>query len=148
MSVVYVLDATKIFHCHGFSSGNCPVKIGSSMKKLRRRVGPVMVREVESDLLLLDTESDRIHQLNTTAGFIWRQCDGDQSPDEIAEMLVAEFAVDSQVAVQDVVDTLGKLQALNLVVEVRADEQGQEQTSGKFAVVQSGDRRHEREETD
>ena len=95
--------------------------------KLRRRIGPVMVREVDLDLLLLDTESDRIHQLNRTASFIWQRCDGDQTADGLAELLVSEFAVDSQIAMRDVVDTLGKLQALNLVVEVRDDEHGQEQ---------------------
>jgi hypothetical protein len=87
-----------------------------------------MVREVDSELLLLDTEADRIHQLNRTASFIWQRCDGDQSADEIAQMIATEFAVDSKTAMRDVVDTLGKLQALNLVAEVPEDGHGQQQT--------------------
>ncbi len=87
------------------------------MLKLRRKQGPVLVREMESDLLLLDAESDQIHQLNSTARFIWQRCDGKQSAEEIADLLASEFAVELRVALKDVIETLGKLQALNLLVE-------------------------------
>ncbi len=87
------------------------------MLKLRRKQGPVLVRELESDLLLLDAESDQIHQLNSTARFIWQRCDGKQSAEEIADLLASEFAVELRVALKDVIETLGKLQTLNLLVE-------------------------------
>ena len=64
--------------------------------------------------MLLDAESDQIHQLNSTARFIWQRCDGKQSAEEIADLLASEFAVELRVALKDVIETLGKLQTLNL----------------------------------
>jgi hypothetical protein len=87
------------------------------MLRLRKKEGPVMVRELDADLLLLDVDSDRIHQLNRTARFIWQRCDGKQTAEEIADLLATEFAVESRVALKDVIETLGKLQALNLLVD-------------------------------
>jgi hypothetical protein len=87
------------------------------MLTLRRRLGPILVRELDADLLLLDADSDQIHQLNSTARFIWQRCDGKQSAEEIADLLASEFAVESRVALKDVIETLGKLQALNLLVD-------------------------------
>jgi hypothetical protein len=84
---------------------------------LKRRVDAIIVRELDSEVLLLDTEMNRIHQLNLTAGFIWRACDGMASPHEIAERLTQEFDVGGQLALEDVVGTLAQLRSLNLVVE-------------------------------
>ena len=41
----------------------------------RKIEGAVISREIDDELLVLDTESNRIHQLNRTAGVIWRLCD-------------------------------------------------------------------------
>jgi hypothetical protein len=64
------------------------------MTKLRRRLKAVMAREVDDGVLLLDTESDRIHQLNQTASFIWSRCDEVASAEEIAVLLAKEFGID------------------------------------------------------
>ena len=87
------------------------------MEMLRRRLGSVVARTVDRDLLLLDTESELIHQLNETASFIWNRCDGGNSAAEIAQLLADEFAVESNVALNDVVETLKKLREVNLVVD-------------------------------
>ena len=76
-----------------------------------------MVRDLDSDLLLLDTEADRIHQLNQTATFIWRHVEEAPSPERLAGLLAEAFDVDEQVAQTDVLETLKRLRALNLVVE-------------------------------
>jgi hypothetical protein len=76
-----------------------------------------MAREVDDGVLLLDTESDQIHQLNHTASFIWSRCDEVASAEEIAALLAREFGVDVDVATRDVLEMLSRLQALNLVVE-------------------------------
>ena len=84
-------------------------------QKLRKRLDALTVREVEDELLLLDTESNRIHQLNRTASQIWRRCDI-ASPDSIAAELVREYDVDEEQALSDVVHTLESFRSLNLVV--------------------------------
>ena len=84
---------------------------------MRRRLGTVMVREIEQEVLLLDPASGQIHQLNLTAGFIWRKCD-ETSAEEIAAQLAIEFEVEGDSAFKDVVETLGKLKRLNLIQDV------------------------------
>ena len=83
----------------------------------RRRREGVLVREVVGDMLLLDKESGEIHQLNATASFIWRNCEEAPSVDSLAAMLASEFEVAHDVAARDVEDALGRLRALNLLVE-------------------------------
>jgi hypothetical protein len=76
-----------------------------------------MTREVDDGVLILDTESAQIHQLNPTASFIWSRCDEVDSAEEIATLLTKQFDIDEGVAARDVIEILGKLQSLNLVVE-------------------------------
>jgi PqqD family protein of HPr-rel-A system len=84
---------------------------------LRRRREGIMVREVVGDMLLLDSESGEIHQLNETATFIWRNCEEAPTAERLAAMLASEFDVAHDVAARDVEDALGRLRALNLLVE-------------------------------
>lgn len=92
-------------------------KMGPTMTSLRRRHTAVVARQVDLDLLLLDTDAELIHQLNQTARFIWDHCDGEKSAGQIADLLADEFAVESNVALNDVVETLKKLREVNLVVD-------------------------------
>ena len=85
------------------------------MAGLRKRVTGLMVREVEGEILVLDTETDRIHKLNPTASFIWRMCDEVSSPEEIAKFLANEFEVEEHQALSDVTDTLGKLRVIGVL---------------------------------
>jgi Coenzyme PQQ synthesis protein D (PqqD) len=84
---------------------------------LRKRFAGVMVRDLESELLLLDTEADQIHKLNRTASFIWRHVGEADSPATLAGLVAQEFDVEEHVALRDVVDTLKRFMALNLVLE-------------------------------
>jgi hypothetical protein len=77
----------------------------------------MMVRDLDSDLLILDTEANQIHQLNQTATFIWRRVEEAPSPERLAEMLAEAFGVDANVAQRDVLETLERFSALNLVVD-------------------------------
>jgi hypothetical protein len=86
--------------------------------RLHRRPGAVIEHEVEDGVLLLDDESGRIHQLNETASFIWRQCKGVDSVAEIASSVARAYDVDGEVAARDVVGMLSKLQDLDLLVSV------------------------------
>ena len=84
---------------------------------LRRRLNDVMVRQVGQELLLLDTASNQIHQLNQTASFIWNKCDDARSSDDIARLLATEYEISYRLAIRDVVQTLEKLREVNLIVE-------------------------------
>jgi hypothetical protein len=87
------------------------------VRTLRKRLQNVMVRDIDREVLLLDTESNQIHQLNPTASFIWRKCGEARSTEEMAKLLVQEFDVEEDIALRDAIETVARLRALNLVVE-------------------------------
>lgn len=84
---------------------------------MRCRQASVTARAIGDDLLLLNTQTHRIHQLNPTASFIWRCCERSSSAEEIAKMMSGSFAVEEHKALQDVVETLDRLRELELVVD-------------------------------
>jgi hypothetical protein len=87
------------------------------MNRLRKRAECLVVREVSDGVLLLDMEAAQIHQLNATAGFIWRLCDGVASAADIAASVAREYEVEEGAAARDVETALSELRARNLVVE-------------------------------
>ncbi|MDZ5461424.1 PqqD family protein [Azohydromonas lata] len=75
----------------------------------------MIVRDVDSEVLILDTVSNHIHQLNETASIVWRlQREGCTAPD-IAAALAQDFAIDESRALADVHDVLQRLASLNLL---------------------------------
>ena len=82
---------------------------------VKRRDG-LILRKVQQDLLLLDTEFNQIHQLNETASFIWENWEQVPDPIGIARLLTQKFDVDEQVVLNDVSAIVGRLQELNLLV--------------------------------
>lgn len=75
----------------------------------------LIVRELDSELLILDTVSNHIHQLNETAGIVWRMRREGATPQAIAAVLAADFAVDPTQALCDVHSTLQRLESLKLL---------------------------------
>jgi hypothetical protein len=56
----------------------------------RVRQDGLVVRELPDEVLVYDLESHRAHCLNSTAAAVWRHCDGETSPAEIAFRLAGE----------------------------------------------------------
>ena len=73
------------------------------------------VREVEGELLVLDHRSERVHQLNVTAVYIWDQCDGKTSIADITQAIATEYGLDTRPAEADVVRTIAQFQELDLL---------------------------------
>lgn len=84
-----------------------------------QRNDSVSVREVDGELLLLDTQALRIHQLNRTASVIWRMHEEGAAPQAIASALAVQFDVDEATALGDVSLTLTSLRSLSLLVGER-----------------------------
>jgi hypothetical protein len=55
-----------------------------------RRDG-LIVRELPDEVLVYDLERHKAHCLNSTAAQVWRHCDGETAPDEIAFRLAREL---------------------------------------------------------
>jgi hypothetical protein len=80
-----------------------------------KRRADVNVRSVDGEVVVLDRQSDLIHQLNPTASYIWNRCDGQASVAEIANQLATTFEIDVNTAVQDVATTVMQLHSLGLL---------------------------------
>jgi hypothetical protein len=75
----------------------------------------LVFREVNGEILALDSRSSQIHQLNGTASFIWRACSQSTSVHDTAAAFAAAFHVDEETARSDVANTVQRLRLLNLV---------------------------------
>ena len=106
------------FQCHAISS--YLVYDENVTSTMRYQQAAVSIRPVGDELLLLNADTHRIHQLNATASFIWRCCEKSVSAEEIADLMVAKYAVDEHKALRDVVETLSRLRELSLVVDSAA----------------------------
>jgi hypothetical protein len=72
-------------------------------------------RIVEGEVVILDKKSGRIHQLNSTASFVWNKLDGRTSLPSIVSDLVREYDVEFEVARADVARVVTELIRLELV---------------------------------
>lgn len=82
---------------------------------LPSQVSHVSVKEIDGQTLVLDRSRDKLHELNTTAGYIWRCCDGKTTVAEIVSAIAREFDVDAGAVERDVADILGKLTEMRLI---------------------------------
>jgi len=80
-----------------------------------RRRAHLRARAVEGELVILDRERQLIHQLNQTASYIWRRCDGQHSVTAIARDVAQVFDVGRQTAENDVAHAIRQLDAAGLI---------------------------------
>ena len=52
------------------------------------------INEVRDGLIVYDSTRDRVHYLNATASVVFTLCDGEHSPDAMADELATLFGVD------------------------------------------------------
>jgi hypothetical protein len=72
-------------------------------------------RIVEGEVVILDKRTGRIHQLNSTASFVWSRLDGRTSLPAIVSDMVREFEVEFEIARADVARVAAELVELELV---------------------------------
>jgi hypothetical protein len=82
------------------------------MRPHARRDG-LLVENVGDELVIYDRERDRVHSLNTTAGLVWRNCDGERGITEIAALLAEQRGI--AVPEDVVLLTLRRLQKAHLL---------------------------------
>lgn len=80
-----------------------------------RRRSNLVTRQIEGEVVILDREAGKVHQLNPTAGSVWNSCDGSSSARSIAERLAASFCVNPDMALRDVEMLLQEFQRLGLL---------------------------------
>jgi len=85
-----------------------------ALASFRIRETGLLIRVVDGEVLVLDTDADRIHQLNASASFIWRQLANSASAEEIAERLAKEFDVVEDQCQTDVAEILRQFVELGI----------------------------------
>jgi hypothetical protein len=88
----------------------------------RHRPG-LSVRLVDGEVVIVDRETEKIHQLNSTASFVWNRLVGEYDLLDIARELSAVFDVEENAAMKDVgriVDELRELRVLVPLVEMHS----------------------------
>jgi hypothetical protein len=88
----------------------------------RRRTG-LHTRLVDGEMIVLDREHDLIHQFNKTATFIWEHCDGQRSAAEVAQEICENFEVDEATAAKEVLETVERLENLELIDDDQSNPQ-------------------------
>jgi hypothetical protein len=73
------------------------------------------VQQVGDESLVLDLETEQIHQLNATAAWILSRCDGDTSVETIVRDFAESFSVDPDTATRDVGAALEQLTLIKVI---------------------------------
>ena len=79
-------------------------------------------RVVDGESVVLDRQTDKIHQLNETASFIWARCDGEHSVSDIAAELATEFSTDQSTVDTDVPSAIEEFEKLGLLESLESVE--------------------------
>lgn len=59
----------------------------------RSRMDGLVIRELDDETLVYDTERDKAHCLNQTAALVWEQCDGKTTVSQAAQSLQSKLDV-------------------------------------------------------
>jgi len=73
-------------------------------------------REIDGSVVIISPADSMVHELNSTAGFIWKHTDGKRAAEEIASLLTAEFDVSAESALLDTLELLAVLEENGLVM--------------------------------
>lgn len=83
-----------------------------------KQCNDIISREIDDEILLMDNQTMRVHQLNRTAGYIWSRCNGSTSENEIIEQVAQDFEVEDQVAKKQVKEVIAQLLELKVLAPV------------------------------
>ena len=77
------------------------------------RIGPppehIIETEVQGDISLYDAKREQVVVLNATASDLWRLCDGEQTLEEIVDLLASAYQTEPTVIRPDVEKTVADL---------------------------------------
>ncbi len=79
-------------------------------------------REIEGEVVIISPQESMLHELNSTASFIWKQLNGKRTTEEIAGLLAQEFEIPVDQALADTEELVRQLQEKQLLsTAVRVD---------------------------
>jgi coenzyme PQQ biosynthesis protein PqqD len=86
------------------------------MSNWRPAPNPLLAwREIQDQVVIISPTDSVLHQLNTTASFIWQQMNGTRTLAEIAALLADRYAVPVTQAEADAAELLAQLSEKHLL---------------------------------
>lgn len=83
-------------------------------KVYKKRVG-LNSREVDSETVIIDRETGEVHQLNSTASYIWDNLDGETEISVICKSYAQDFNISKDQSEKDVDTVISQFKNLNLL---------------------------------
>jgi PqqD family protein of HPr-rel-A system len=112
-------------HLHGETEGHeymidggLTVPVGYQPEK----AADVLELDMEDGFILFNHDSSLVHHLNPSAAIIWQLCDGSATISELAADVSAEFHLDRDETIKQLVGVIAELDALGLVKNAAADD--------------------------
>lgn len=73
------------------------------------------IKEIDGQTIILDRPHGKLHELNATASYVWRCCDGRATVTEIVTATAREFDADPITVERDVAEILRQLESFQLI---------------------------------
>ena len=75
-------------------------------------------REIESEIFIIVSSDDgeKVFKLNRTAGFLWINCDGKRTVEDLTQLLCLNFEVDEAEAGKDVMKFIEQMKKLGFAI--------------------------------
>ncbi len=71
---------------------------------------------IGDEVLIMDTVyQKKAHTLNSTASFVWQHCTGENTLDQITQLLIEQYDVPQEQASSDISEVLLHLKSLDLL---------------------------------
>ena len=80
-----------------------------------KRARDVIWREIDDDVVIIKEDGTELITLNSTAAFIWKQCDGERDAGDIAAMLEEQYTAGFDEIYTDVVAAQTRLENAGLL---------------------------------
>jgi hypothetical protein len=81
----------------------------------KARTEQIVVKELGDETLLYDTRGNKLHSLNRVAAFVWQNCDGNNSLEQIAQVIEEKLHLSANEA--SVALAVEQLSTRNLLAE-------------------------------
>jgi hypothetical protein len=88
--------------------------------KPQKRTEDLVIEAVLDEIVVADMARDKVHHLNEMAAFVWQQCDGEKTPEQIAALVLMKFHTDQ--AEELVWMSLDRLDKAHLLAERMAQD--------------------------
>lgn len=75
-------------------------------------------REIDGEIVIISPEDSQVHELNETAALVWKRANGDETEEEIAAEIAAQYEVSLAQARDDVAELLAQFQEKQMILAV------------------------------